>query len=60
MSIQENNSLMKSQLLTQAQKCRQRYEQLSSSNESFKRQLAIENLTRAVHFESIAHNLLKV
>ena len=60
MSIQENNAIMKRQLLNQAKKSRQRYIDLSNAKEEHKQRLAVENLTRAIHFENIAHNLLKV
>lgn len=60
MTIQENNASMKRQLLNQAKISRQRYETLSVSRDAHKQQLAIENLTRAIHFEAIAHNILKV
>lgn len=60
MTIQENNASMKRQLLNQAKISRQRYETLSVSRDAHKQRLAIENLTRAIHFEAIAHNILKV
>jgi hypothetical protein len=61
MTIQENNAIMQRQLLNVAAKCRQRYTDLIEfKKDSRKQQLAIENLTRAIHFENIAHNLLKV
>lgn len=60
MTIQENNAIMKRQLLNQAEKSRQRYVDLSHAKDKHKQQLAVENLTRAIHFEQIAYNLLKV
>jgi len=52
--------MMKRQLLNQAEKSRQRYINLSKAKDEHKQRLAVENLTRAIHFEHIAHNLLKV
>tara|TARA_R100000388_G_scaffold47110_1_gene35583 strand:+ start:1292 stop:1477 length:186 start_codon:yes stop_codon:yes gene_type:complete len=59
MTIQENNRIMQVQLLNQAKKSREKYEVLSTRNAtSFEQRLAIEHLTRAIHFENIARNML--
>ena len=61
MTIQENNHVMRKQLLAQAEKSRSAYIQLSSRPMSaFQSQLAIEHLTRADLFENIAYNLLQI
>jgi len=61
MTIQENNSMMQRQLRQQANKSREQYERISSSRPTAQqRKLAIEHLTRAIHFDEIANNLLIV
>ena len=61
MTIQENNRLMQAQLLTQAKKCRTKYEILCRNRDvMFKSELKTELLTRAMIFERVAHNLLLV
>lgn len=59
MTIQENNRIMQVQLLNQAKKSREKYEVLSTRNATaFEQRLAVEHLTRAIHFENIARNML--
>jgi hypothetical protein len=59
MTIQENNRVMRNQLLNQAQKSREMYEALTKHNATFfDKRLAVEHLTRAIHFENVARNLL--
>ena len=61
MTIQENHRVMKEQLLSQAQKCRDKYQTLSRKKYNpFEEQLKTELLTRAKIFERVAHNLLIV
>lgn len=61
MTIQENNRLMKEQLLSQARKCRERYAELSlKRGNDLRQQMLTELITRAVIFEKVAHNLLRV
>ena len=61
MTIQENNSMMQRQLRQQANKSREQYERIyGSSPTAQQKKLAIEHLTRAIHFDEIANNLLIV
>ena len=61
MTIQENNRLMKEQLLSQARKCRARYAELSvKRGNDLRQQMLTELITRAEIFEKVAHNLLRV
>ena len=59
MTIQENNNQFRLQLLNQAGKSRDKYQRLSSKKmNEYESQIALEHITRAIHFENIAKDLL--
>ena len=59
MTIQENNKNFQIQLIKQAEKSRIKYLTLSSRNMThYEERLALEHITRAIHFENIAKDLL--
>lgn len=57
MTIQENNRLMQAQLKRQAKISRNRFKALIERQSPQMKELAIQHLTRAQHFEKVANEM---